>query len=173
MEIYQCRQQQNTGLVEVYSASLLATSSPKCFSYERTIKVLTEHIPFRLPDFSELKLNDCMYIINRALRYFKILYDRLGYFEITEGMFCFNYKGELRVWINDNLSANHPKVRHEFIQRAITSNDLSHISESENQMIHRIFECVERYSDGGRLPANFTEPLKVTNLTFQNTLIII
>jgi len=112
-----------------------------------------------------------MYVLSHSLKYFKQLYGRLGYLEPTDKLICFNWKGELKVWVNEDLSANHPKVRHEVIQRAITERDMMHLSHSQWQMINKILECVERASKGGRISENFAATLRANRvLTFSSAI---
>jgi hypothetical protein len=43
-----------------------------------------------------------------TLEGFKYLYEKVGYFDIQEEMIFISRKGEIKVWMNSNLSKNYP-----------------------------------------------------------------
>ena len=43
-----------------------------------------------------------------TLNGFKVLYEKVGYFDIVEEMIFITRRGEVKVWMNANLAKNYP-----------------------------------------------------------------
>jgi len=43
-----------------------------------------------------------------TLNGFKVLYEKVGYFDIVEEMVFITRRGEVKVWMNANLAKNYP-----------------------------------------------------------------
>ena len=71
-------------------------------------KVYIERIPIKLSDIKDIPYPDNLYVLLAALDGFDRIVQKAGFFEIQEYMICVNRQGEIKVWINDNLSRNYP-----------------------------------------------------------------
>ena len=64
----------------------------------------------KLSDIKDIPYPDNLYVLLSSLDGFDRIVQKTGYFEIEEYMICINKQGEVKVWINDNLSRNYPDV---------------------------------------------------------------
>ena len=60
---------------------------------------------------------------------FGLLYQMIGYFEVEEDHICINSYGEVKVWLNNDLSKNYPEDYNEQIK-------------SECDMVHKILTLI-------------------------------
>lgn len=79
----------------------------------------------RLGDVTDIPYPDNLYIMKNALLGFASLYGMIGYFEVQEDHFCINNYGELKVWLNTDLSKNYPQ-------------DYDQEMKSECEMVNRV-----------------------------------
>ena len=61
-------------------------------------------VDLRLKEINDIPLTDQLYMTKATLEGFKILYERMGYFDIIEEMVFIDKKGRVKVWIHPNLS---------------------------------------------------------------------
>lgn len=93
--------------------------------------VYIEHIPVRLSDITDIPYPENIYILRNCLLGFKQLYNIIGYFKPTEELVCIDKYGEVKVWMNPDLSKNYP-------------NDSSQPNqEPESAMVKSIFILIE------------------------------
>ena len=67
-----------------------------------------ERIPARLGSISCVAEKDIFGIFSQSFRGFWDLYEKIGSFNISENMICFNQYGVVKVWINSDLTATEP-----------------------------------------------------------------
>ena len=60
-------------------------------------------------EIQDICLQEGLCILYCTLLGFEKLYDKFGYFEPQSELICFNREGFVKVWINQNLSKNHPE----------------------------------------------------------------
>lgn len=70
--------------------------------------VYLERIPVRLAQINEIPFPDVLHLYHQAFRGFSKLFDKVGYFDPTEGMIGINQQGRVKIWLNDNLSKGLP-----------------------------------------------------------------
>lgn len=80
---YFYRKNQNDALVKVYAAQFMKSSEATMCGNHRNIKVITEHIPYRLEQFTLLTLPESLYVISEAIRGFSVCHEKVGKFMIT------------------------------------------------------------------------------------------
>jgi len=68
----------------------------------------TKKVDIRLKEINDIPLPDQLYMIRATLEGFKVLYEKMGYFDIIEEMIFIDKAGKVRVWVNPNLSHNEP-----------------------------------------------------------------
>lgn len=66
-------------------------------------------MPLRLSDVNNLTEEESLLVLRSAYRGFNTLGTFYGPIEPYEDMICFNEKGVPKVWLNSNLSLNHPE----------------------------------------------------------------
>lgn len=67
-----------------------------------------EHIPVRLSDIQDIPFPENLYLLYSALDGFEKLYRTIGYFHISEELICMDKDGQVKVWLNPDLSKCHP-----------------------------------------------------------------
>jgi hypothetical protein len=65
-------------------------------------------VDLRLKEINDIPLSDQLYLIKSTLEGFKILYEKMGYFDIIEEMIFISKDGKVRVWVHPDLSRNQP-----------------------------------------------------------------
>lgn len=61
-------------------------------------------VDLRLKEINDIPFEDQLYLYEVCLEGFKLLYEKAGFFYITEEMVFFNQEGKAFVWMNPNLS---------------------------------------------------------------------
>ena len=67
-----------------------------------------EKVDLRLKEINDIPFGDLVCMYRATLVGFKMLYERVGYFDIVEEMVFIDRRGAVKVWINANLSKNYP-----------------------------------------------------------------
>ena len=70
------------------------------------LKVITERIPHRLSDVTQLTLPEALYVVKESLLGFRTIYQYDGPLIIDEEMIGFNSNGKVKVWLNSNFGSN-------------------------------------------------------------------
>ena len=99
-----------------------------------------QKVDLRLKEINDIPFADQLYLIQATLNGFKALYEKVGYFDISEEMIFITCRGKVRVWMNPNLAKNHPY----YVPRIYESNQL-HGSQSE--MIVNLINIIEENTD--------------------------
>lgn len=73
-----------------------------------TRSLFLEKIYLRLSDLSDLSLEDSLHMMVASLAGFKKLYDRFGFFRVTEQMIGINVRFIVKVWMSENFAAARP-----------------------------------------------------------------
>ena len=73
--------------------------------------VLIERIPSRLSDISILNEGQALKVLSSTYRGLANLEPMFGYFGVTESCICFNSEGNVKIWVNSNLSSLTPLRR--------------------------------------------------------------
>ena len=74
------------------------------------VRLYTERIPMRLVEIQDIPFPDNMYVMMAALDGFSKMAARVGAFEVHENMVGINKQGEVKIWLNDDLSKNFPEM---------------------------------------------------------------
>ena len=78
-----------------------------CSSIHRA-EVYIQHIPVRLSDITDIPYPENIYILKNCLYGFWQLFSIIGYFKPHEDLVCIDSYGEVKVWMNADLSRNYP-----------------------------------------------------------------
>lgn len=78
----------------------------KLCSVSYYLKVYIEPYPLRMSNIKDVQFPENLYLLARVLKGFKILYDKVGRFHITEDLVCINEEGIVKVWMNHNLASH-------------------------------------------------------------------
>ena len=66
----------------------------------------------------------------------------MGYFNVQEGQICFDHNGEVRVWINNDLSKNYAENGQLlYNENAMTEDDMV------QEILQLVFENVDKESE--------------------------
>jgi|JI6StandDraft_1071083.scaffolds.fasta_scaffold11928_1 hypothetical protein len=74
--------------------------------YNRSLFV--EKIYLRLSDLTNLSLEDSLHMMIASLAGFKKLYEKFGFFRVTEKMIGINVRCMVKVWISENYAMSKP-----------------------------------------------------------------
>lgn len=118
----------------------LNTSSQDLCSTLHKGLLYIQKVDLRLKDINDIPFSDQLYLTHATLQGFKVLYEKVGYFDISEEMIFISCRGRVRVWMNPNLAKNMPY----YIPRIHESHQL-HGSQSE--MIVNLINIVEDNTD--------------------------
>jgi hypothetical protein len=67
-----------------------------------------QKVDLRLKEINDIPYQDILYLTKATLSGFKVLYEKVGYFDISEEMIFITKEGKVKVWLNSNLSKNEP-----------------------------------------------------------------
>lgn len=62
----------------------------------------------RLGDVTDIPYPDTLYVLRNSLFGFGSLFNMCGAFRVEEDHVCINGYGEVKVWLNTDLSKNYP-----------------------------------------------------------------
>lgn len=100
-----------------------------------------QKVDLRLKEINDIPLSDQLYLTKATLEGFKLLYEKVGYFDITEEMIFISKEGKVKVWINCNISKNEPL----FIPNVNAASRNAHGSQSD--MLVQLLDLIEQNSD--------------------------
>ena len=66
------RKNQHEGLVQVYGVQYMKSSEANMCGSLKNIRVITEHIPYRLKSFPPLNLPEILYVLSESIRGFSV-----------------------------------------------------------------------------------------------------
>ena len=81
-----------------------------------------------------------MYLTKACLLGFKKLYEKYGFFEVTEDMIFFDQKGKVKVWICADLSKFIPNLEPEYYNNLY----VGQIKQSQTEMINNLINVIEK-----------------------------
>jgi hypothetical protein len=81
--------------------SALCSSSKQLFVY-------FENIPIRFSHITDFPFPENLYALLSSLSGYQYIYDKIRNFDVLEDQFCITADGEIKVWINADLSKNYP-----------------------------------------------------------------
>ena len=93
-----------------------------------------------------------------CLEGFKLLYEEVGFFDVTEEMIFFTKEGHVRVWMNPNLSKHQPN--YEPAPGSININYTLEIQGSQAEMIATLIHLIEANADSHDPQPRFKEHLQ-------------
>ena len=73
-----------------------------------------DKVDLRLKQIKDIPFQDQLYLLQACLSGFKILYEKVGVFEINEEMIFFDEYGHVKVWMNPNLSSFQPNYQPQY-----------------------------------------------------------
>ena len=88
---------------------IVTKNSSKYCSNTYHVDVYIEHPKNRLSDFSDIPFPDTLYCLRAMLTGYVKLYNNVGAFPVREQQVCIDEKGNVRVWLNKDLSKNFPE----------------------------------------------------------------
>ena len=71
-------------------------------------RVYVEHIRVRLSEISDIPFPDNLYVLMEAFEGFAKIYEHSKYFQVEENQICVDELGNLKIWVNADLSVNYP-----------------------------------------------------------------
>lgn len=104
-----------------------------------------DKVDLRLKEINDIPFHDHLYLYQSCFEGFKILYEKVGYFDITEQMIFFNQQGKVKVWMNPNLSKHHPNYEPDVSANIQTIG--IQIQGSQSQMIKNLINLIEDNTD--------------------------
>jgi hypothetical protein len=101
-----------------------------------------DKVDLRLKEINDIPLGDQLYLYHATLAGFKILYEKVGFFDITEEMIFFTQEGRAKVWMNPNLSKNHPHYQPE-----VSHFNSNEVQGSQSEMLKTLVNLIEENTD--------------------------
>lgn len=98
-----------------------------------------QKVDLRLKEINEIPFPDQLYLTRAVLEGFKVLFEKLGSFDICEEMIFIDKRGRVRVWIHPNLSQNQPYY--------IPNNNLRELHSSQAEMIVKLLDIIDDNGD--------------------------
>jgi hypothetical protein len=92
------------------------------------------HPKVRLSDFRDIPYPDSLYCMMAMLEGYRKIFDKIGKFYLAEEQVCIDHEGEIRVWVNSDLSKNYPEAH--------SSDNVNSVLDEEEQMVEEIFQMV-------------------------------
>ena len=83
-----------------------------------------EHITHRLSEITDIPYPDNLYLLMEALEGYARIYKHSKYFRIEEGQVCVDVEGNIKVWVNTDLSINYPNTDSESAERYCGEEDM-------------------------------------------------
>ena len=84
------------------------TSVKELCSTVHQAEVYIQHIPLRLVDITDIPYPENVYMLRNCLYGFQQLHSLIGCFLPHEALICLDSYGEVKVWMNSDLSKNTP-----------------------------------------------------------------
>ena len=81
-------------------------------SKEIYCRVYVEDIRLRLCHIKDIPYPENLYVMSQILKGFQLIYENIGYIKPFEDLICITRKGQIKVWINSDLSKNFPNIEH-------------------------------------------------------------
>jgi hypothetical protein len=155
----------------VRALHIVSKSDQKYCSNTYIIDAYIEHPKNRLNDFSDFPYPDSLYLLRAMLSGYAKLFHHVGQFPVKEEQVCIDEGGEVRVWLNEDLSKNFPEEWE--IEPRFRLED-----EEEQEMVMQIVEVVARNSDHDEEPKpTFEECFKkrkqAKRMGFKETIMLI
>ena len=79
-------------------------------SYSYMASVYVEHIKLRLSEINDIPFPDNLYMLMEALEGYARIYGHSKYFIVEENQICVDELGNVKVWVNGDLSINYPSI---------------------------------------------------------------
>jgi len=122
-----------------------------CSTYYKG-SVYLERIPVRLSQIKEIPFPDVLHLYHQAFRAFAKLYDKVGYFEPTEGLIGVNQQGRVKIWLNEHLAKSYPETVFGEVER------------SEANMVRNVINIIHANTDASTLPENILDTMRRNNV---------
>ena len=107
------------------------------------VKVYTERIPIKLAEIEDIPYPDNLYVLLSCLDGFGRIVEYMGCFNVSENMIGVNTQGEVKVWVNDNLSLIRP--------------DFGFSEKHRRGMIQKIVDIVDDNTDKASEPSSLKQ----------------
>lgn len=127
-------------------------------------QVYVQHIAIRLSDITDIPYPENIYILRNCLFGFQQLYDFIGYFQPHDDLVCIDNYGEVKVWMNSDLSKNFPEdyglpetQKPEFMM----VNTLITLIEDNTDLKTCPMPISQHFSDNDRLFPTFKDALQI------------
>ena len=104
------------------------------------VKVYTDRIPIKLTEIADIPYPDNLYVLLSCLDGFGRIAEYMGCFDVSENMIGVNTQGEVKVWLNDNLSLIRP--------------DFGFSEKHRRSMIQKIVDIVDDNTDKASEPSS-------------------
>ena len=73
--------------------------------------VYIEHVLTRLSEIRDIPCPDNLYVLMEALEGYAKVYEHSKYFLIEENQICVDEGGNIKIWVNPDLSVNYPNYQ--------------------------------------------------------------
>jgi hypothetical protein len=101
----------------VNSKFLLQKNKEEICSYSYMACIYVEHMKLRLSEINDIPYPDNLYMLMEALEGYSKIYEHSKYFIVEENQICVDDFGNVKVWVNGDLSINYPSIIVEDNQR--------------------------------------------------------
>jgi hypothetical protein len=88
--------------------AFINTSTVELCSHSYSASIYFDKVEMKLQEINDIPFRDAMYMMRICLEGFKLLMEHFGAFAVTEDVVFINQEGEVKVWINPDLSAIAP-----------------------------------------------------------------
>jgi hypothetical protein len=75
-------------------------------------RVYIEHVIVRLSEINDIPFPENLYVLMEALEGYAKIYEHSKYFVIEENQICVDAAGNVKIWVNADLSINYPNSDH-------------------------------------------------------------
>lgn len=82
--------------------------SQELCSSSYSARVYVEHVRVRLSEISDIPFPDSLYVLMECFEGYGRIYEHSKYFQVEESQVCVDQQGNLKVWVNADLSVNYP-----------------------------------------------------------------
>lgn len=161
MDCYEFRSKQ-TDLVKVHFIDINQDTA-LCDTNNR-IRLIVEHIPYRLSDIATFTQEEGLTVFEAALRGFRLIEREFGPVDPKEELIGFNSQGKTKIWLNKHIYLNN-----------IDLSQFHDDTKSKNQAsrIHKLYLMIEQKTAVELFPINIKEQLLSKDIKFDEALAII
>lgn len=107
-------------------------------------RVYVEHVRVRLSEISDIPFPDNLYVLMECFEGYSKIYEHSKYFQVEENQVCVDHLGNLKIWVNADLSVNYPP----------NQGFVDYRQKGQEEMVDAIVAIVASNTDPETEPAN-------------------